>query len=225
MMERHARWKDIQNRFKNYIPNTIKYSFDNNKTLFNSGKGIISVHNDDTLDFPIINNIDNPLILIFADDVNPGGCIESGNGMQEECLFRRTALFKYMSTNLYPLKHNESLYCANVPVIRMSEIRNNQEIPQMHYSFIASSCLKYPSKPMKPEEIDMMKMKIELILRIAKHHSHKNIILGAWGCGAYGCDPREIAELFKNVCSQHNFRYYFVILGKAYQIFKDVLMN
>lgn len=224
MLQRNIMWKNIQHRFSNLKPSTIKYSFDEQRIRTKTKyPEVYSVHHEDTLDFPILNNIDNPLILIFADDVNPGGCIESGNGMQEECLFRRTALFRYMSRNLYPLKCNEALYCYNVPVVRMSELRDNQEIDQMNYSFVASACLKYPSNPMTTDEISKMKMKIELILRIAEKHGHKNIILGAWGCGAYGCNPHEIAKIFKEVCSQFDLRIYFVILGKAYQMFRDIL--
>lgn len=224
MIQRHNMWKDVQSRFKNWVPNTIKYLFDPDIKLEKNNSGTYSVHNEDMLDFPIIYQISNPLILIFADDLYPGGCIESGNGMQEETLFRRTALFRYMTKNFYPLKQNEALYCSNVPVIRLSESRNNQEITQMYYSFVASSCLKYPNKPMTINEIEQLKMKIELIFKIATKHGHTNIILGAWGCGAYDCEPKEIAKIFKEMCSQYNFRCYFVILGKAYQIFKEILI-
>jgi len=224
MLQRNYLWKDIQRKFQYLSSNTIKYSFDENKSInVSSIPAKISIHNDDTLDFVIINDIENPLILIFADDQNPGGCIESGNGMQEETLFRRTGLFKFMTRNFYPLRENEAMYCNNVPVIRLSESRNNQEIPERHYSFVASASLKYPSTPMSLNEKTIMRNKIELILRIAIKHGHKNIILGAWGCGAFGCNPIEIAELFKEVCLRFDLRIYFVVLGKSYHVFKDIL--
>jgi uncharacterized protein (TIGR02452 family) len=220
LLTRNYLWKDIKYRYKNLNQNTLKYSFDKTVVTFPSIPAVISVHNEDTLDFPIINNIDNPLILIFADDVNPGGCIESGNGMQEESLFRRSGLFKYMTRNFYPLNVDEALYCKNVPVIRMSELRNNQEIPERYYSFVAAACLK--SEDM---DLELLKNKIELILRIAVKNSHKNVILGAWGCGAFGCNSMTIAQIFKEVCLKFDLRIYFVILGKSYNVFCDVFKD
>jgi uncharacterized protein (TIGR02452 family) len=35
-----------------------------------------------------------------------------------------------------------------------------------------------------------------MALGIAAGHGHESVILGAWGCGAFGNDSREIAELF-----------------------------
>ncbi len=221
LLHRDHMWKDIKQRYANLPQKTTKYT--NLPSISKTHNGVISVHNDDTLDFPIINNVENPLILIFADDINPGGCIESGNGMQEESLFRRTGLFRYMSRNFYPLKDNETLYCENVPVIRMSEMHRSREIPEIYYSFVAGACLKYPSFPMKFDEINLMKEKVDLILKIAILRGHKNVILGAWGCGAFGCNPNEIAKILKEVCSWYNLRVYIVVLGKTYNIFENII--
>ncbi len=82
MLQRHYLWTDIKKRFEYWVPNSIKYSYyDLDPVTGHMGPAVISVHKNDTLDFPIINNIENPLILIFADDENPGGCVNSGNGM------------------------------------------------------------------------------------------------------------------------------------------------
>ena len=38
--------------------------------------------------------------------------------------------------------------------------------------------------------------RIDRILTIAAMHGHDAIVLGAWGCGVFGCDPDEVATLF-----------------------------
>lgn len=167
--------------------------------------------------------IDNPLVLIFADDVNPGGCIDSGNGMQEESLFRRTALFKYLSKDFYPLLNNQSIYCKDVPVCKNSNLEN---IETRHMSFIACPCIKMPNNPMTNEEIVVLKQKIHSIFKIASINGHKNVILGAWGCGAYGCNPKDIAMCIKEISVYYNLNLFFPVLHKGhnFEIFKETLI-
>jgi uncharacterized protein (TIGR02452 family) len=35
------------------------------------------------------------------------------------------------------------------------------------------------------------------VLAVAERHGHKALVLGAWGCGAFGNDGNEIAKLFR----------------------------
>jgi uncharacterized protein (TIGR02452 family) len=41
--------------------------------------------------------------------------------------------------------------------------------------------------------------RIRKILKVATLNGHKNIILGAWGCGAYRNNPELIAQTFKDM--------------------------
>ena len=36
------------------------------------------------------------------------------------------------------------------------------------------------------------------VLAVAERHGHRSLILGAWGCGAFGNDPATIAALFRD---------------------------
>lgn len=46
-----------------------------------------------------------------------------------------------------------------------------------------------------------MKGRILRILRLGAARGHDAIVLGAWGCGAFGNDGRQIAGLFREALS------------------------
>jgi uncharacterized protein (TIGR02452 family) len=41
-----------------------------------------------------------------------------------------------------------------------------------------------------------MRQRIDKVLAIAALHGHESLVLGAWGCGVFGNDCHEVAELF-----------------------------
>ena len=54
-----------------------------------------------------------------------------------------------------------------------------------------------------------MYRRIENMLAVAIAHEYKNLILGAWGCGAFGHDARRVAEYFYNLLVTKGYRNYF----------------
>ena len=54
-----------------------------------------------------------------------------------------------------------------------------------------------------------MKERLKNMFITAAHFGYKNLILGAWGCGAFGHDPRIVAKYFYGVLIEENFSTYF----------------
>lgn len=82
--------------------------------------------------------------------------------------------------------------------------------------------------------IAITKNKIRTIYRIGILHGHDSLVLGAWGCGAFGNPPEQMAQLFIDVLNEEEFcgRYKdirFAIIedhnsrGRNYQTFKNVI--
>lgn len=82
--------------------------------------------------------------------------------------------------------------------------------------------------------VAITKNKIRTIYRIGILHGHDSLVLGAWGCGAFGNPPEQMAHLFIDVLNEDEFRgrykdIRFAIIedhnskGRNYQTFKNVI--
>ena len=53
------------------------------------------------------------------------------------------------------------------------------------------------NEPSRIAEIrPVMETRIRSVLAVARHHGHDAVVLGAWGCGVFGNDPRQVASWF-----------------------------
>ena len=48
--------------------------------------------------------------------------------------------------------------------------------------------------------------KIRTMFRIALSNGHNAIVLGAWGCGDAGTPPEQLAEIFRKILTEDEFR-------------------
>lgn len=199
-------------------------------------------------------------ILNNASRKYPGGSVIYGPGAQEEYLCKCSnyyiGLFPFASThapystyvqnfseNTYPLDKNSGCcYVANVTVFRDKEETGYQLIEKpWKMNVIAVPALDFPKcikvngeNHLCQEDEIIVLDKIRTIFRIAKMHQQKNLVLSAWGCGAYKNPPKHIAELFKRTISIPEFCNFFNNITFAisckdtnnnYEIFKSVLID
>lgn len=225
MYARDQAWNSVQNIFKDDTP-ASRWSVSQLLSTKCKSKTIISVIREDSIvaSYPY----KRPLVLVFADDREPGGCVKAGGGMQEESIFRRTSIHRCLLKDLYPIKDDECLYCPNLPVVFDSEQNGYATMFDTCASFVACAAVKSPHllaghSRMRQEDVERVAMKTRMLLGLAHVQDHDCLVLGAWGCGAYSCPPKHVAEIMIDTVLNYSRieRVVFACPGALYDIFED----
>jgi len=156
----------------------------------------------------------NPCILNFADDLDAGGVVDSGNSAQEESLWRRTNLCATQLQEFYPLAMapaapQEGIYSPQVTIFKDTEANNCADLGEpWQAAFIAVPGLKHPRVNLQQmvglEDMMAMREKIELIFQAAKAAGHESLVLGPLGCGVWRAPPKQMADIFRSLCARYN---------------------
>lgn len=157
----------------------------------------------------------NPVALNFAAATHPGGGFLNGARAQEEYLARSSGLYACLRDNpMYdfhrshydPLYTNYAIYSPRVPVFRTDDGIQLLEEPYT-VGIITSPAVNAANldTPRRSEIAPAMWQRILKVLAIGILHGHDSIVLGAWGCGAFGNEPTEIAGLFERALLE-NFK-------------------
>jgi uncharacterized protein (TIGR02452 family) len=164
----------------------------------------------------------NPVVLNMANARQPGGGYLSGAGAQEENLCRRSAyclaleapeplyeLIRQRREDHYPLGDEDGIYTPNVIMLRGSENAGYEWLPRPRYlSFVAVAAIvrrgNCPPR-LTPSERTLTAAKIRTMLRIAHYHGHDALVLSAFGCGAFGNPPADVAAAFHEVLREREF--------------------
>lgn len=177
-------------------------------------------------------------VLNFANPHNPGGGVLSGAMAQEECLCRSSNLYKSLTSPTameYYYQYNRKLqgYLFSDQVIYSPDVivfKTDDAIPQLMssdrwFQIDVITCaapikkLKYTDKIL----LDVFESRIQNIFEVAKENNVEILILGAFGCGAFGNPPEVVARAFHNVCEryQNNFRKIVFAIKRTTNHFKD----
>ena len=152
----------------------------------------------------------HPVLLNFASAINPGGGFLTGARAQEEYLARSSCLYASIRSNpMYafhranydPLYTDYLIYSPGVPVIR----DDSGTLLGVPYTIAMITCAAANANHVPAErrqEIGpAMSQRICKVLSAGIAQGHDGIVLGAWGCGAFGNDGHEIASLFHDALS------------------------
>lgn len=186
---------------------------------------LIYVRNCDTMEAArrlYHNGKRNMLVMNFANAIRPGGGYLSGSNAQEECLCRQSTLYASISSE----KANE-MYSFNdkkrhpfdsdyMLLSKYVEVFRNSYGEFLDDSFV-TSVMTIPAPNLfgraadaPQEEIDeVMKKRIRNYFIVAAEFGYKHLVLGAWGCGAFGHDAKKVAGYFKSLLFEEGFKDYF----------------
>lgn len=137
-----------------------------------------------------------PMVLDFASGSNPGGGLKGHQqGTQEEEMCRRSSLLPSLEHHEYPLPEG-GIYAPQICVFRGPA---QQGYPLLKTPFwVTVLASEMPNcGDMGNKEKALARRKIQGVLQMALRHGHSSLVLGAWGCGAFGNDPVVMATLFK----------------------------
>lgn len=158
----------------------------------------------------------DPAALNFASAKRPGGGFLNGALAQEEYLARSSALWACLRDHpMYafhqgqrdPFYSHYVIYSPGVPVFRDDGGDALLETPYQ-CAILTSPAVRASGvrerMPKRRREIGpVMFERILKVLAVAERHGHRSLVLGAWGCGAFGNDGDQIAGLFRQALEVH----------------------
>lgn len=162
--------------------------------------------------------LERPLVLNFANAHHPGGGFLIGARAQEEALCRGSTLYASISSekaremyrynNTHPCAVDSDYMLLSPEVCVFRDIACEPlERPFMESVITApapnrrGAALFVSGKRIR----ETFLRRIRIILRVAADRSYRNLVLGAWGCGAFGNDPGMVAECFRTALMGDGF--------------------
>jgi uncharacterized protein (TIGR02452 family) len=143
------------------------------------------------------------LTLNFANGVQAGGGFLVGARAQEESLCRSSGLWVTLNGDPMYAAHRErplpdstdwAILSLDVPVFRGED----GELLAEPWTFHCLTCAApYAPALGQPRAGDLLQARMQRVLAIARAFQFDSLVLGAWGCGAFGHDPHRTARDFR----------------------------
>lgn len=197
----------------------------------------------------------NVCVLNFASATNPGGGVDKGSSAQEECLCRCSTLYLNLNTpyckeKFYtphkehgtPLHNDDIIYTPDVVIIKSDSYNNLFQHHKVNVITCAAPNLREtPANAYNHENGEGIKIsndelhklheqRAERILNVSALTGNENLVLGAFGCGAFRNPPEVVAMAYKQVIEKFKYTFktieFAVYCGKDdtnYQVFNKVL--
>ena len=174
-------------------------------------------------------------VLNFASAKHPGGGFMTGAMAQEEALCHASTLYRQLehsemyvdnAINLGEL-YNDAMNVSETYFIRDGNGNMVKPIP----AIVVTSAAVNVNRVRQSSVLDIraaMKHRMEYILQMFIGYDCDTIILGAFGCGVFGNDPKFVAETWRELLDKYGGYFdkvVFAILdrnGKNMRTFKEI---
>ena len=197
--------------------------------------------------FAVADGLERSLVMNFANAHTPGGGYLTGANAQEECLCRQSTLYCSISSEIatemyqYNLEHHNPCYSdymllsPNVCIFRDIHGELLDEPYLTSVITVPAPNRNGAAKKVKQSIVDIiMKNRLSKMFAIATEYGYKSLVLGAWGCGAFGNNPHKVARYFYDCLIKYGYAcnfdmIAFAIIGKNDRgnllAFSDVFKN
>lgn len=150
-------------------------------------------------------------VLNFASAKNPGGGFLNGAKAQEESLAASSCLYKTLTAHETYYNQNrlcESMMYTNHAIYSPNVVFFRDERFALLKEPVLASVLTIPAVNMgqvllkkedEKQAKQVMKERMKLILAIFAQQECKHLILGAYGCGVFRNDPKQVAIWWKEL--------------------------
>ena len=203
----------------------------------------ITIENCDS--FEAAKKLENPLVMNFANAHVAGGGFLLGATAQEEALCRCSTLYASISSEtakeMYQYNNThasmvESDYMLLSPEVCVFRDVNCQLTGEMFTTAVIT--IPAPNRrgaallASKKTIAETFLRRIRIMLRLSAKYGYQSLVLGAWGCGAFGNNPEDVAEYFRQVLIDEGYGRYFETVcfavlgnprGKNYQAFAKMV--
>lgn len=161
----------------------------------------------------------NVCVLNFANPVTPGGGVRRGARAQEETLCLRSSLLASLESSeaVAYYEYNKKCSFRGSDAVILSPYVSvfkdcNYNLLQRDFVVSVLTCAAPLVSPyshcledVTGEQMEgILYLRILGILSVAKYYRYQRLVLGAWGCGAFGNDAKVISRLFKEALKEVN---------------------
>ena len=150
--------------------------------------------------------VGDALALNFANARTPGGGYREGAAAQEEVLCRLCPqLHPSLAAAAYPIFSRTALVTTGIICCRQPGTyllcRSLGEV-----NFVSAAMPNGTPEPGTRHWVETVNLRIRAVLHASKESGFPNLILGAFGCGAFGNPARETAMIFREQLQSPEFK-------------------
>lgn len=157
-------------------------------------------------------------VLNLANPVNPGGGVYRGAKSQEEDLCRASSLLVSLESKqawrYYGYNRSLNTYMGSdaviitpkVEIIRDEDGNLLEDSVVVSVMTCAAPMVTYGLEGLSVTQyLDMIYNRIVGMLKVAAHCGYRRLVLGAFGCGAFGNDAHIVSDIFADAIREFEF--------------------